>query len=131
VLLIFDEVITGFRHALAGKAAYMDRFGPGGGVMFAGIYNGHRVGVSAALATLAILQNGAVHQHTFQLAQRATNGIQQIADELGIPMKVVVFGSVFVPYLWKGRSRLTPTCCATTTPTMFGFARPCASMIYS
>jgi len=131
VLLIFDEVITGFRHALggyqsicgvtpdlstfakamangypiaalAGKAEYMDRFGPGGGVMFAGTYNGHPVGVSAALATLAILQDGAVHQHTFRLAQRATSGIQQIAGELGIPMKVVVFGSVFVPYFMEG-----------------------------
>jgi glutamate-1-semialdehyde 2,1-aminomutase len=131
VLLIFDEVITGFRHALggyqsicgvtpdlstfakamangypiaalAGKAEYMDRFGPGGGVMFAGTYNGHPVGVGAALATLAILQDGAVHQHTFRLAQRAADGIQQIAGELGIPMKVVVFGSVFVPYFMEG-----------------------------
>ena len=70
--------------------------------MFAGTYNGHPVGVSAALATLALLQDGTVHQHTFRLAQRATNGIQQIADELGIPMKVVVFGSVFVPYFMAG-----------------------------
>ena len=53
-------------------------------------------------SSLAILQDGAVHQHTFRLAQRATNGIQHIAGELGIPMKVVVFGSVFVPYFMEG-----------------------------
>jgi glutamate-1-semialdehyde 2,1-aminomutase len=131
VLLIFDEVITGFRHALggyqsiagvtpdlstfakamangypiaalAGKAEYMDRFGPGGGVMFAGTYNGHPVGVSAALATIGVLEGGAVHEHCFALAHRAAEGIGQIAAELGIPMKVVVFGSVFVPYFMEG-----------------------------
>jgi glutamate-1-semialdehyde 2,1-aminomutase len=130
-LLIFDEVITGFRHslagyqgmsgvtpdlstfakamangypiaALAGKAKYMDRFGPGGGVMFAGTYNGHPVGVSAALATIAALEDGAVHKHCFDLAQQAADGIQQIGEELSIPLKVVVFGSVFVPYFMEG-----------------------------
>jgi len=131
ILLIFDEVITGFRHALggyqsicgvtpdlstfakamangypiaalAGKAEYMDRFGPGGGVMFAGTYNGHPVGVGAALATIATLADGAVHEHCFALAHRAAEGIQQIAGELGIPMKVALFGSVFVPYFMQG-----------------------------
>src|SRR5262245_20049115 len=131
VVLIFDEVITGFRHglggyqaisgvtpdlstfakamangypiaALAGKAEYMDRFGPGGGVMFAGTYNGHPVGVSAALATIAELERGKVHPHCFALAKRAGQGIQQVAYELGIPLKVAVFGSVFVPYFMEG-----------------------------
>lgn len=131
VVLIFDEVITGFRHdlggyqkiagvtpdlstfakamangfpiaALAGKAEFMDRFGPGGGIFFAGTYNGHPVGVSAALATIAILEDGAVHRHCFRLAQQAGDGIQQIANELGIPMTVARFGSVFVPYFLTG-----------------------------
>lgn len=130
-LLIFDEVITGFRHALGGyqsiagvtpdlstfakamangypiaalvgRAQYMDRFGPGGGIFFAGTYNGHPVGVAAALATIAILEDGSVHRHCFGLAKRAADGIQSIADELGIPMQVVTFGSVFVPYFFKG-----------------------------
>ena len=131
VLLIFDEVITGFRHglggyqgicgvtpdlatfakamangypiaALAGKAMYMNRFDPGGGVVFAGTYNGHPIGVSAALATIAELERGKVYPHCFALAKRAAQGIQQIAHELGIPMKVAVFGSVFVPYFMEG-----------------------------
>jgi glutamate-1-semialdehyde 2,1-aminomutase len=131
VVLIFDEVITGFRHslggyqaisgvtpdlstfakamangypiaALTGRAEFMDRFGPGGGVMFAGTYNGHPVGVSAALATIAALEDGSIHRHCFDLARQAAAGIQQISDELGIPMNVVVFGSVFVPYFMQG-----------------------------
>jgi glutamate-1-semialdehyde 2,1-aminomutase len=131
VLLIFDEVITGFRHdlggyqklcgvtpdlstfakamangypiaALVGRAEYMDRFAPGGGIFFAGTYNGHPVGVAAALATIAILSDGNVHRHCFSLAQRAADGIQAIAVELGIPMQVATFGSVFVPYFFTG-----------------------------
>jgi glutamate-1-semialdehyde 2,1-aminomutase len=131
IVLIFDEVITGFRHslggyqslcgvtpdlstfakamangypiaALVGKAELMDRFGPGGGVMFAGTYNGHPVGVAAALATIAELEDGSVHRHCFDLAQQAAEGIQQIAEELGIVMTVARFGSVFVPYFMEG-----------------------------
>jgi glutamate-1-semialdehyde 2,1-aminomutase len=130
-LLIFDEVITGFRHslggyqkiagvtpdlstfakamangypiaALVGRAQYMDRFGPGGGVFFAGTYNGHPVGVAAALATITALEDGSVHRHCFDLAQQAGDGIQAIADELGIALQVARFGSVFVPYFMTG-----------------------------
>jgi glutamate-1-semialdehyde 2,1-aminomutase len=130
-LLIFDEVITGFRHALggyqsicgvtpdlstfakamangypiaalAGRAAFMDRFGPGGGVIFAGTYNGHPIGVSAAQATIAALEDGSIHRHCFALARRAADGIGQVAAELGIPLTVAVFGSVFVPYFMEG-----------------------------
>lgn len=131
IVLIFDEVITGFRHglggyqqicgvtpdlstfakamangypiaALVGRAELMDRFGPGGGVVFAGTYNGHPVGVAAALATIGELESGSVHRHCFALAQQAGDGIQSIADELGIPMTVARFGSVFVPYFMEG-----------------------------
>jgi glutamate-1-semialdehyde 2,1-aminomutase len=135
VILIFDEVITGFRHglggyqkiagvtpdlstfakamangypiaALVGAARYMDRFGVGGGVAFAGTYNGHPVGVAAALATIGVLEagDGAVHKHCFDLAQQVGDGLQSIANELGIPMNVQRFGSVFVPYFMAGKT---------------------------
>jgi glutamate-1-semialdehyde 2,1-aminomutase len=131
ILLIFDEVITGFRHglggyqkicgvmpdlstfakamangypiaALAGRSKFMDRYGPGGGVFFAGTYNGHPVGVAAALATIAELEDGSVHKHCFGLAQQAADGLRQISQELGITMTVALFGSVFVPYFMEG-----------------------------
>lgn len=130
VVLIFDEVITGFRHAIggyqsivgvtpdlatfakamangypiaavAGRGELMDRFAPGGGVLFAGTYNGHAVGTSAALATIAELEGGAVHEHCFALARMAAVGLTGIAEELGIPMQVALFGSVFVPYFME------------------------------
>jgi glutamate-1-semialdehyde 2,1-aminomutase len=130
-LLIFDEVITGFRHdlggyqklagvtpdlttfakamangypiaALVGKALFMDRFAPGGGVFFAGTYNGHPLNVAAALATIAVLEDGEVHRHTARLAESAATGIAEIARERGITMTVARFGSVFVPYFMEG-----------------------------
>lgn len=129
-LLIFDEVVTGFRHslggyqsivdvqpdlstfakamangypiaALAGKAKYMDMFGPGG-VFFAGTYNGHPMSVAASLATIAELEDGSVYEHTFGLAAKAAAGIAEIAKERGIPMTVARYGSVFVPYFMEG-----------------------------
>jgi len=134
VALIFDEVITGFRHglggyqkiagvtpdlttfakamangypiaALAGKAEFMDAFAPGNGVFFAGTYNGHPLNVAAALATIRLLEDGSVHEHCFRLAKKAADGIQQIADDLGITMTVARFGSVFVPYFMEGPIR--------------------------
>lgn len=130
-LLIFDEVVTGFRHdlggyqklagvtpdlttfakamangypiaALVGKSAYMDRFGPGGGVFFAGTYNGHPLSVSAAIATINELEDGTVHQHCFALAEQAALGLEEIARDQGISMTVARFGSVFVPYFMEG-----------------------------
>jgi glutamate-1-semialdehyde 2,1-aminomutase len=130
-LLIFDEVVTGFRHdlggyqkiagvtpdlttfakamangypiaALVGKQEYMDRFGPNGGVFFAGTYNGHPVSVAASLATIRELEDGTVHKHSAHLAESAATGIQEIAEEQGVPMTVARFGSVFVPYFMEG-----------------------------
>ena len=88
--------------ALVGKGEFMDRFGPGGGVVFAGTYNGHPVGVAAALATITELEDGSVHKHCFALARQVGDGLQQIGNELGIPLNVVVFGSIFVPYFMQG-----------------------------
>jgi glutamate-1-semialdehyde 2,1-aminomutase len=127
IVLIFDEVITGFRHALGGyqqicgvtpdlstfakamangypiaalvgRAEYLERYAPGGGVFFAGTYNGHPIGVAAALATIAELEDGSVHRHCFALGQRLADGLRAIAAELGIPLTVAHFGSVVVPY---------------------------------
>ena len=130
-LLIFDEVITGFRHdlggyqricgvtpdlstfakamangypiaALVGRRELMQHFAPGGGVFFAGTYNGHPAGTAAALATIAELEDGSVHAHCSALARQAADGIEAIGRELGIPITVAVFGSVFVPYFMDG-----------------------------
>ncbi len=132
IVLIFDEVITGFRHGLggyqetlgvmpdlttmakaiangypcavlAGRRDLMMRFSSAGGdVMVAGTYNGHPVATAAALATIAELEDGTVHKRIFRLGEKARRGLQEIADRLDISMTVAGYGSVFVPYFMTG-----------------------------
>ena len=134
IVLVFDEVITGFRHGLggyqaklgvtpdittmakaiangypcaviAGRKDLMEQFttAPGGKVFVGGTYNGHPVGSAAALATIAVLEDGSVHERMFALGEHARSGIQAIADRLGIKMKMGGYGSVFTPYFMDGK----------------------------
>ena len=98
VVLIFDEVITGFRYglggfqtnckvtpdlttlaksmangypcaALCGKRELMDRFQTNSGdVFFAGTYNAHPIAVAAALATIGELEDRRVYERLFARA---------------------------------------------------------------
>ncbi len=132
IILIFDEVITGFRHGLggyqerlgilpdlttmakaiangypcavlAGRKDLMMRFSSAGGDVFVGgTYNGHPVATSAALATIAELEDGTVLERIFRLGEKARRGMQEIADRLDIDMTVAGYGSVFVPYFMSG-----------------------------
>ncbi len=128
ILLVFDEVITGFRHdlggyqalcgvtpdlttlgkaiangfpcaAICGRRELMERFATAGGdVFFAGTFNGHGLATTAALATIELLEEGQVHEHIFRLGEEIRRGITQIITELGIEAHVAGFGSVFVVY---------------------------------
>jgi glutamate-1-semialdehyde 2,1-aminomutase len=132
-LLVFDEVITGFRHALGGfqsisrvtpdlttlgkamangypigavggRADLMDEFNtiPGKPVFFAGTYNGHPACVAAAIATIDKLASEPVHEHIFDLGQRARTRLAELYDSLGQPARVSGFGSVFLTYFMEG-----------------------------
>ena len=134
-LLIFDEVITGFRHALGGyqsicgvtpdlstfaksmangypvaalcgKSEYMHRFATGGGdVFFAGTYNAHPLAMAASLATIEALESGEVYKHTFALGDRVRKGLQEIVDRLGIKAWATGFGSVVLLYFKEPGAR--------------------------
>jgi glutamate-1-semialdehyde 2,1-aminomutase len=127
IVLIFDEVITGFRHglggyqavcgvtpdlttmgkaiangfplaAIGGKRELMERLttNPAGDVHFGGTYNGNAVAVEAGLATIELLEDGAVHRHVFALGERMRAGLAEIAARAGVPAVVGGFGSLFV-----------------------------------
>jgi glutamate-1-semialdehyde 2,1-aminomutase len=135
-LLIFDEVITGFRHhiggfqaicgvlpdlttlgkamangfpiaAIGGPSRYLERFttNPDGDVHYGGTYNGNAVGVEAALATIAELEDGTVHEHVFRLGRRMRDGLEEIARRAGVPAVVGGFGSLFVLCFMEGPLR--------------------------
>lgn len=132
-LLIFDEVITGFRHALggfqsicgvtpdlttlgkaiangypiaalAGKREFMDRFNTrtGGDVFFAGTFNGHPVGASAAIATIKVLRDKRAHEYLFKLGDTMRSGLRDIMQRHGVKSYVAGFGSVFLTYFLEG-----------------------------
>jgi glutamate-1-semialdehyde 2,1-aminomutase len=124
VLLVFDEVITGFRLSLGGAQQFYDvvpdlaTFGKavGGGaplsgiagrreilmqmyegVVFGGSFNGNPVSMASSNATLTELarQNGAALAHANAMGERLMYGIREIARRAGIPALISGFGASF------------------------------------
>jgi glutamate-1-semialdehyde 2,1-aminomutase len=124
VVLIFDEVITGFRLApggaqamlgitpdltvlgkalgagfpiagLVGRAPLMDRLG-NGSVMHGGTYNGNAMAVSAALAALDALSagDGAPHEGLRYLSGLLVEGLERISKDHGGSLAVQGVGGV-------------------------------------
>lgn len=124
ILLILDEVITGFRLApggaqeylgvlpdlctfgkalaggspiacLAGRAQYMDLLLEG--VNHSGTYNAGLPAVAAAIACLDLLTaaDGAAYRHLFSLGGRLRDGIRAAGEELGLPLQVQGPGPMF------------------------------------
>ncbi len=134
-LLIFDEVITGFRHApggyqeicgvtpdlttygksmgngfpvagMSGRADLMDHFSSAGGtVMLAGTFNGGPASVAAAIATLTHIRDTDFHERIFALGDRMRAGLETITGDLGIDACVTGYGSVVICYFMQGRPR--------------------------
>lgn len=128
IVLIFDEVITGFRVHLRGAQALLGvvpdlavfgkALGNGfpiscvggrreildlvtsGGVVHAGTFNANPLGVAAALSTLDELRRGAdeIYPRLSALGTRLVRGIREVAAARGISVLLQGPGSVF--YLW-------------------------------
>jgi glutamate-1-semialdehyde 2,1-aminomutase len=115
-LLVFDEVISGFRVARGGAqelygvtpdltimgkiiggglpaAAYggprelMERIAPAGDVYQAGTLSGNPLAVAAALATLARLDAGA-YARLAETTEALASGLRQAAADAGVPVQV-------------------------------------------
>ena len=114
-LLIFDEVITGFRlhygsaqtvygvtpdliclgkviggglpvGAYAGRREIMEMVAPLGSVYQAGTLSGNPVAMAAGIETLRVLQKPGVYQRLEQRVARLAQGIIEAAGEAGIPI---------------------------------------------
>lgn len=123
-VLIFDEVMTGFRVALGGAQAYydvtpdlttfgkviggglpvgafggkrevMEHIAPLGPVYQAGTLSGNPIAMAAGLATLKQIQAPEFHKQLTQATQALVNGLQQAADETGIAMTTNQVGGMF------------------------------------
>lgn len=134
-LLIFDEVITGFRlglggaqsyygvvpdlatyakavgaglplSVLAGAARYMELIA-NGTVVHAGTLNGNPLALAAAKASLEELakDNGSVYEKMNQLGEELRDGLSSIFTERGIDVTISGVGSVFHLSFMKHRKQ--------------------------
>lgn len=123
-VLIFDEVMTGFRVALGGAQAHyevtpdlttfgkviggglpvgafggkrevMQHIAPLGPVYQAGTLSGNPIAMAAGLATLKQIQTPSFHDKLTQATQKLVKGLQQAADEAGIAMTTNQVGGMF------------------------------------
>ncbi len=123
-VLIFDEVMTGFRvapggaqqrygvtpdlttlgkviggglpvGAFGGRREIMQQIAPLGPVYQAGTLSGNPLAMAAGLATLTLLEQPGFHDRLEQLAQRLTDGITAAAEQHGIPCTANVVGGMF------------------------------------
>jgi len=123
-LLIFDEVMTGFRvapggaqdrygiradlitlgkvigggmpvGAFGGRADIMEHIAPIGPVYQAGTLSGNPVAMAAGLASLKLLDNKTIYSQLYRRTEQLTKGLQQVAETAGIPLTTNHVGSMF------------------------------------
>jgi glutamate-1-semialdehyde 2,1-aminomutase len=123
-VLIFDEVMTGFRvsqggaqeryqvkpdltclgkvigggmpvGAFGGKKEILTHIAPTGPVYQAGTLSGNPVAMAAGLAALEQLQDASLYDSIFASTQALAEGVRDIALRNGIPMSINVAGSMF------------------------------------
>ncbi len=130
-VLIFDEVITGFRlayggaqqlygihadlttlgkviggglpvGAYGGKASLMNLVAPSGPVYQAGTLSGNPLAVAAGLKTLEVLRRPGTYERLEQSGQRLASGIFEQAKQAGVPLTVNRMGSMLTAFFNTG-----------------------------
>jgi glutamate-1-semialdehyde 2,1-aminomutase len=126
ILLVFDEVISGFRAAAGGaqqvfrvrpdltclgkiiggglpvgayggRAAVMELVAPAGPVYQAGTLSGNPLAMTAGLWSLSELSPG-LYRHMARLGAQLAFGLAEAARAASVPMQVNAFGSVVTPF---------------------------------
>ena len=126
-LLIFDEIITGFRiayggaqglyrvqpdltclgkiiggglpvGAYGGRSEIMKLVAPEGRVYQAGTLSGNPMAVAAGIATLTALKNREVYSKLERLTAHLTKGLLEAADAAGVAIQISRVGSMFTMF---------------------------------
>jgi glutamate-1-semialdehyde 2,1-aminomutase len=130
-LLVFDEVMTGFRVAYGGaqelygiapdltalgkviggglpaaaygsSAAIMDQVSPVGPIYQAGTLSGNPLAMAAGLTTLRLLSQGALYERLEVLSARLAEGLDRAATDAGLPHVVQRVGSMLTLFFHDG-----------------------------
>ena len=123
-VLIFDEVMTGFRlglggvqertsvtpdltamgkiiggglpvGAFGGRSEIMDFLAPLGPVYQAGTLSGNPLAMAAGIASLKLLKESMPYDRLEQLGSQLAKGVQQLAQDYSIPLQVPQVGSMY------------------------------------
>jgi glutamate-1-semialdehyde 2,1-aminomutase len=123
-VLIFDEVMTGFRVALAGaqglygvtpdlstfgkvigggmpvgavggKRHLMEQIAPSGPVYQAGTLSGNPVAMAAGLASLDLISEAGFFERLARRTLQLTEGLEVAADYAGVPFRTTAVGGMF------------------------------------
>ena len=126
-VLIFDEVMTGFRlsiggvqqetgitpdltamgkiiggglpvGAIGGKGEIMDHFAPLGPVYQAGTLSGNPLAMAAGIASLTLLKHESPYNRLNNFGNTLAQGFREIANDKGIPLQVPQTGSMYCLY---------------------------------
>ena len=130
-VLIFDEVMTGFRVALGGAQAHygmtpdltclgkiigggmpaaafggrrdiMARLAPLGGVYQAGTLSGNPLAVAAGLTTLRLIQAPGFYDKLAAQTRKLADGLSEAARAAGVPFAADAIGGMFGLYFREG-----------------------------
>jgi glutamate-1-semialdehyde 2,1-aminomutase len=130
ILLIFDEVMSGFRvayggaqelygitpdmttlgkiiggglpvGAFGGKREIMEKLSPSGGVYQAGTLSGNPLAMTAGIATLKLLQQPGFYQELEKKSRQVAEGIADAAKKAGYPIYSTRVGSMFCAFFSK------------------------------
>lgn len=124
VVLIFDEVITGFRLAMGGAQEYygitpdmttlgkilgggfhigviggkreiMEKISPAGPVYQAGTFNGSPVSMTAGLAMISTMKKEKVHEKVNKAGDSMRKALSEVVGDLGLDYNISGVGSMF------------------------------------
>jgi glutamate-1-semialdehyde 2,1-aminomutase len=126
-VLVFDEVMSGFRNGiggagaragvvpdlgaygkavangymisfLAGKESLITQLSPEGPVLYSGTFNGHPLSIAAAQTTLDVIERDDVPTKIWALADRIAAGVNEAISELGARSVCQSYGSIWNLY---------------------------------
>jgi glutamate-1-semialdehyde 2,1-aminomutase len=132
IVLVFDELLTGFRLTLGGArewygirpdlTLYGKAIGNGfpvaalegrpellaltvpgtGGVSFVGTFNGHAIALAAVVGSLGALRDGSALAHLHRLTEQLNGGLAALGERHGVDVVAAGGGGHFQPYFAPG-----------------------------